>query len=111
MDATGRRGRVLRALGWSFGALCGGCVAVLAATLTGGSPTVSGRPAPGATAEAGPSALLADTPGFGARRHWGGHEGPGMRWTGGGGAAIDWTVGTVRDAATAAPLPGEQTSP
>ncbi|MBN3930270.1 hypothetical protein IQ279_11595 [Streptomyces verrucosisporus] len=117
MDVTGRRGRALRILGWSFGTLCGGCVAVLAVALTGGSPTVSGnpavsdRPAPGATAETGPPALLADTQDFGARRHWGGHEGPGMRWTGSGGAAIDWSVGTKGDTATTAPLLAGETSP
>ncbi|MGY1451967.1 hypothetical protein [Streptomyces sp. SS8] len=112
VDATGRRGRVLRLLGWSFGTLCGGCVAVLAVALTGGSPAVADRPAPGgATAEAGLPALLADTQGFGARRHWGGHEGPAMRWTGSGGAAIDWSVGTVSDTATTAPLPAGGTSP
>ncbi|GAA3623247.1 hypothetical protein ACG5V6_21290 [Streptomyces chitinivorans] len=118
VDATGRRGRVLRILGWSFGTLCGGCVAVLAVALTGGSPAasdnpaVADRPAPGgATAESGPPALLADTQDFGARRHWGGHEGPGMRWTGSGGAAIDWSVGTGGDTATTAPPPAGETSP
>ncbi|WP_101254608.1 hypothetical protein [Streptomyces barkulensis] len=112
MDATGRRGRVLRILGWSFGTLCGGCVVVLAVALTGGSPAVADRPAPGgATAETGPPTLLTDTQDFGARRHWGGHEGPGMRWTGSGGAAIDWSVATGGDTATTAPPPAKETSP